>query len=60
LKDGDASVQVSVTNMNGNAASSSQAFSVDTAAPRGTINTKTGENILKGAEAAHELNLTGN
>ena len=33
LKDGDASVQVSVTNVNGNVASSAQAFSVDTVAP---------------------------
>ena len=59
LKDGDASVQVSVTNVNGNAASSSQAFSVDTAAPAVTINTISGDNILNAAEAAQELTLSG-
>ncbi|WP_370947374.1 Ig-like domain-containing protein [Enterobacter hormaechei] len=59
LKDGDASVQVSVTNMNGNAASSSQAFSVDTAAPSVTINTISGDNMLNAAEAAQDLTLSG-
>ena len=59
LKDGDASVQVSVTNMNGNAASSSQAFSVDTAAPAVTINTISGDNMLNAAEAALDLTLSG-
>ncbi|MCC4569391.1 Ig-like domain-containing protein [Enterobacter hormaechei] len=59
LKDGDASVQVSVTNMNGNAASSSQAFSVDTAAPAVTINTISGDNMLNAAEAAQDLTLSG-
>ncbi|EOZ1401727.1 Ig-like domain-containing protein [Enterobacter hormaechei] len=56
LKDGDASVQVSVTNVNGNAASSSQAFSVDTAAPAVTIS---GDNMLNAAEAAQDLTLSG-
>ena len=59
LKDGDASVQVSVTNMNGNAASSSQAFSVDTAAPAVTINTISGDYMLNAAEAAQDLTLSG-
>jgi len=59
LKDGDASVQVSVTNVNGNAASSSQAFSVDTAAPAITINTISGDNMLNAAEAAQDLTLSG-
>ncbi|EMP2224058.1 Ig-like domain-containing protein [Enterobacter hormaechei] len=59
LKDGDASVQVSVTNVNGNAASSSQAFSVDTAAPAVTINTISGDNMLNAAEAAQDLTLSG-
>ena len=59
LKDGDASVQVSVTNMNGNAASSSQAFSVDTAAPAVSINTISGDNMLNAAEAAQDLTLSG-
>ncbi|UTI09103.1 Ig-like domain-containing protein [Enterobacter hormaechei] len=59
LKDGDASVQGSVTNVNGNAASSSQAFSVDTAAPAVTINTISGDNMLNAAEAAQDLTLSG-
>ncbi|HAV1661514.1 TPA: Ig-like domain-containing protein [Enterobacter hormaechei subsp. steigerwaltii] len=59
LKDGDASVQVSVTNVNGNAVSSSQAFSVDTAAPAVTINTISGDNMLNAAEAAQDLTLSG-
>ncbi|HAS0723994.1 Ig-like domain-containing protein [Enterobacter hormaechei] len=59
LKDGDASVQVSVTNVNGNAASSSQAFSVATAAPAVTINTISGDNMLNAAEAAQDLTLSG-
>ncbi|MCW5030346.1 Ig-like domain-containing protein [Enterobacter hormaechei subsp. xiangfangensis] len=59
LKDGEASVQVSVTNVNGNAASSSLAFSVATAAPAVTINTISGDNMLNAAEAAQELTLSG-
>ncbi|HCR0898814.1 TPA: Ig-like domain-containing protein [Enterobacter roggenkampii] len=59
LKDGDASVQVSVTNVNGNAASSAQAFSVDTTAPTVTINTISGDNMLNAAEAAQDLTLSG-
>ncbi len=59
LKDGDASVQVSVINVNGNAASSSQAFSVDAAAPAVTINTISGDNMLNAAEAAQDLTLSG-
>ncbi|MEG5897597.1 Ig-like domain-containing protein [Enterobacter bugandensis] len=59
LKDGDASVQVSVSNVNGNAASSAQEFSVDTAAPTVTINTISGDNMLNAAEAAQDLTLSG-
>ncbi|WP_416208403.1 Ig-like domain-containing protein [Enterobacter sp. D2] len=59
LKDGDASVQVSVINVNGNAASSAQAFSVDTTAPTVTINTISGDNMLNAAEAAQDLTLSG-
>ncbi|EKY3998882.1 Ig-like domain-containing protein [Enterobacter roggenkampii] len=59
LKDGDASMQVSVTNVNGNAASSAQAFSVDTTAPTVTINTISGDNMLNAAEAAQDLTLSG-
>ncbi|EKS6734305.1 Ig-like domain-containing protein [Enterobacter asburiae] len=59
LKDGDASVQVTVTNVNGNAASSAQEFSVDTTAPTVTINTISHDNMLNAAEAAQDLTLTG-
>ncbi|MBS3042494.1 Ig-like domain-containing protein [Enterobacter asburiae] len=59
LKDGDASVQVSVTNVNGNAASSAQEFSVDTTAPTVTINTISHDNMLNAAEAAQDLTLSG-
>ncbi len=59
LKDGDASVQVSVTNVNGNAASSAQEFSVDTTAPTVTINTISSDNMLNAAEAAQDLTLSG-
>ncbi|MDA2940673.1 Ig-like domain-containing protein [Enterobacter cloacae] len=59
LKDGDASVQVSVTNVNGNAASSAQEFSVDTTAPTVAINTISNDNMLNAAEAAQDLPLSG-
>ncbi|WP_336658607.1 Ig-like domain-containing protein [Enterobacter asburiae] len=59
LKDGDASVQVSVTSVNGNAASSAQEFSVDTTAPTVTINTISHDNMLNAAEAAQDLTLSG-
>ncbi|HHZ8493235.1 TPA: Ig-like domain-containing protein [Enterobacter mori] len=59
LKDGDASVQVSVTNVNGNAASSAQEFSVDTTAPTVTLNTISHDNMLNAAEAAQDLTLSG-
>ncbi|WP_416173893.1 Ig-like domain-containing protein [Enterobacter asburiae] len=59
LKDGDASVQVTVTNVNGNAASSAQEFSVDTTAPTVTINTISNDNMLNAAEAAQDLTLSG-
>jgi len=59
LKDGGASVQVTVTNVNGNAASSAQEFSVDTTAPTVTINTISHDNMLDAAEAAQDLTLSG-
>ncbi|WP_420485040.1 Ig-like domain-containing protein [Enterobacter asburiae] len=59
LKDGDASVQVSVTNVNGNAASSAQEFSVDTDAPTVTISTISSDNMLNAVEAAQDLTLSG-
>ncbi|WP_423250716.1 Ig-like domain-containing protein [Enterobacter asburiae] len=59
LKDGGASVQVTVTSVNGNAASSAQEFSVDTTAPTVTINTISHDNMLNAAEAAQDLTLSG-
>ena len=59
LKDGDASVQVSVTNVNGNAASSAQAFSVDTTAPTVSIEIVSDNNIINAAEAQQDLVVNG-
>ncbi len=59
LKDGDASVQVSVTNVNGNSASAGREYSVDTTAPTVTLNTISGDNILNATEAAQDLTLSG-
>ncbi len=59
LKDGDASVQASVTNVNGNAASSARQFSVDTTAPAIAVDPISGDNILNAAEAAQDLTLSG-
>ncbi len=59
LKDGDASVQASVTNVNGNAASSARQFSVDTTAPAIAVDPISGNNILNAAEAAQDLTLSG-
>ncbi|ANG94153.1 type 1 secretion target domain-containng protein [Lelliottia amnigena] len=59
LKDGDASVQVSVANVNGNGASSAQEYSVDTTAPTVMIHPVSGDNILNAAEAATDLTLSG-
>ncbi|MDX7662066.1 Ig-like domain-containing protein [Enterobacter asburiae] len=59
LKDGDTIVQVTVTSVNGNAASSAQEFSVDTTAPTVTINTISHDNMLNAAEAAQDLTLSG-
>ncbi|WP_446186884.1 Ig-like domain-containing protein [Enterobacter ludwigii] len=59
LKEGDARVQVSVSNVNGNPASSSHEFSVDTTAPAITINTVSHDNMLNAAEAAQDLTLSG-
>ena len=51
LKDGDASVQVSVTNVNGNSASAGREYSVDATAPSVTINTIATDDILNASEA---------
>ncbi len=59
LKDGDASVQVSVTNVNGNSASAGREYSVDATAPSVTINTLATDDILNAAEAQSDLTVSG-
>ncbi|ENA0608794.1 Ig-like domain-containing protein, partial [Enterobacter bugandensis] len=59
LKDGDASVQVSVTNVNGNSASAGREYSVDTTAPTVTIDTVAGDNVINGAEASAGVDISG-
>ncbi|WP_142503721.1 Ig-like domain-containing protein, partial [Lelliottia amnigena] len=59
LKEGDASVQVSVTNVNGNSASAGREYSVDSTAPGVTINTVAADDILNAAEAQADLTIGG-
>ncbi len=59
LKDGDASIQVSVTNTAGNSASAAQDVTVDTLAPVITMNTIAGDNVLNSAEAGADVVLSG-
>jgi large repetitive protein len=59
LKEGDASVQASVTNVNGNSASAGLEYSVDTTAPTVTINTISDDNMLNAVEAAADLTISG-
>ncbi|WP_049021020.1 Ig-like domain-containing protein, partial [Enterobacter hormaechei] len=59
LKDGDASVQVSVTNVNGNSASAGREYSVDATAPSVTINTIATDDILNATEAQSDLAISG-
>ncbi|STD20361.1 type 1 secretion target domain-containng protein [Enterobacter asburiae] len=59
LKDGDTSVQVSVTNVNGNSASAGREYSVDATAPSVTINTLANDDILNAAEAQSDLTVSG-
>ncbi|MGS6414863.1 Ig-like domain-containing protein, partial [Enterobacter rongchengensis] len=59
LKDGDASVQVSVTNVNGNSASAGREYSVDATAPTVTISTIAGDDVLNAAEAKSDLTESG-
>ena len=59
LKEGDASVQVSVTNVNGNSASAGREYSVDTTAPSVTINTLAADDILNATEAKADLTVSG-
>ncbi|PKA30673.1 hypothetical protein CWR41_12490 [Cedecea lapagei] len=59
LKEGDASVQVSVTNVNGNSASAGREYSVDSTAPTVTIDTVAGDNVINGSEAAAGIVISG-
>ena len=59
LRDGDASAQASVSNVNGNSATTTHAYSVDATAPTATINTIAGDDILNAAEAGAALTITG-
>ncbi|MGX5145228.1 Ig-like domain-containing protein, partial [Enterobacter hormaechei] len=59
LKDGDASVQVSVTNVNGNSASAGREYSVDATAPSVTINMIATDDILNASEAQSDLAISG-
>ncbi|EFL1584547.1 Ig-like domain-containing protein [Escherichia coli] len=59
LRDGDASAQASVSNVNGNSATTTHAYSVDASAPTVTINTIAGDDILNAAEAGAALTITG-
>ncbi|EPA8756896.1 Ig-like domain-containing protein [Escherichia coli] len=59
LRDGDASAQARVSNVNGNSATTTHAYSVDASAPTVTINTIAGDDILNAAEAGAALTITG-
>nr|WP_249437730.1 Ig-like domain-containing protein [Escherichia coli] len=59
LRDGDVSAQASVSNVNGNSATTTHAYSVDASAPTVTINTIAGDDILNAAEAGAALTITG-
>src|SRR5690606_37539954 len=59
LKDGAASVQVTVTTVNGNSASAGREYSVDATAPSVTINTIATDDILSASEAQSDLAISG-
>ncbi|WP_162536042.1 Ig-like domain-containing protein, partial [Escherichia coli] len=59
LRDGDATVQASVSNVNGNTASATHAYSVDATAPTLAINTIATDDILNAAEAGNPLTISG-
>ena len=59
LRDGDATVQASVSTINGNTASATHAYSVDATAPTLAINTIATDDILNAAEAGNPLNISG-
>ncbi|MCZ8865485.1 Ig-like domain-containing protein [Escherichia albertii] len=59
LRDGDASAQVRVTNVNGNSATAAHEYSVDSAAPTVIINTIASDNIINASEAAAGVTVSG-
>ncbi len=59
LRDGDAVVQVSVSNASGNSASNSLNFVIDTTAPTIFIDAVTADNVLNGTEARGEVAVSG-
>lgn len=59
LRDGNASAQVRVTNVNGNSATATHEYSVDSAAPTVTINTIASDNIINASEAAAGVTVSG-
>ncbi|EON8270243.1 Ig-like domain-containing protein, partial [Escherichia coli] len=59
LRDGDATVQASVSTINGNTASATHAYSVDATAPTLAINTIATDDILNAAEAGNPLTISG-
>ncbi|EHI0331941.1 Ig-like domain-containing protein, partial [Escherichia coli] len=59
LRDGDASAQASVSNVNGNSATTTHAYSVDASAPTVTINTIASDNIINASEAAAGVTVSG-
>ncbi|MCZ9275262.1 Ig-like domain-containing protein [Escherichia albertii] len=59
LRDGDASAQVRVTNVNGNSATAVHEYSVDSAAPTVIINTIASDNIINASEAAAGVTVSG-
>ncbi len=59
LRNGDASAQASVSNVNGNNATTTHAYSVDASAPTVTINTIASDNIINASEAAAGVTVSG-
>ncbi|MFV0450016.1 MAG: Ig-like domain-containing protein [Vibrio sp.] len=59
LKDGDHSVQVSVSNVNGNSTSATHEFEVDTLAPTLVINTISSDDVLNAQEQGADLIISG-
>lgn len=59
LRDGQTTVQVSVSNAHGNTASAERQFIVDAEAPMLTIDTVAGNNVINSAEASAGITLSG-